>query len=989
MISFRTLGPLDLKGPDGNTLHSILTGSKRVGLLAYLAVQTAGGFHRRDTLLAFFWPESDQERARNSLRNALSVLRRGLGDGVVATRGDEEVGLAEGRFWCDAAEFRKALAEGRPAEALELYRGDLLHGFHVPDVPEFERWLDRERARLREEAANAAGVLAERARVEGRPAEAVRWARRATEILPEDEGAIRRLVSLMHVAGDRAGALRTYEEFAGLLAQQYGGEPSAETRKLMEHVRAHPGPELQREEFEARPEIARTEAVRSEPELRAFPELVERRAPTRDRAVGRIRFGRGRKALGALVAAVVALGLGIAAWTASPGPHARAGSAPSVERIAILPFSAHGGRTAGFLAGGMVQLLSAKLDGVGGLRTTDPNALLSFVGENGGRGSSPERGSEVAARFGADLYILGDVVEMGGRLQVAAALYDRASEEPVARAHVEGEAARAFELVDRLAAELLAGRIEGPGSEMVQLATRTTHSLPALASYFRGEEQFRGGRYEAAIEALQHAVAEDSTFALAHYRLAIAADWADQGALSRRAAERAGRYDDRLPERERRLLEAYGAYSRQEIDRAESLYLAILRDYPNDLEASHQLGEVRFHFNAVRGRSLTESRADFERVLGMNPRHGPALVHLARIAATQGRYPRVDSLVARLLRVEPQGDRALEMRALRAFTLGGAQERERVLADLRRAEDDIVYLSVLTVAIHGQDLPGAARIAGLLTERDPATSAWERGHGLLSELELAGGRWSGAARHLQEIESARTPGSAFPSRAFIAAAALAIPPREERERLWAEVQKWRPVADWSAASRAPGELLPAHFRAYVLGGLSVQLGDLATAERAAAELARLDRLGNPPGLGHALSRSLRAQIALRRGNSGVALTLLEQAPAEAPWVFGGAFGGMAPDRFTRAEALQRLGRHQEALRWYGSFPDPAYSGLAYLAPSHLRQGEIHERLGNQKLAAAHYRRVLALWKDCDPELRPMVREVEDRLARLEPARASR
>ena len=95
MIEFRVLGALDLKGPNGETLLSVLAQPKRVALLAYLAVASPNGFHRRDKLLGLFWAESDQEHGRAALRKALYFLRQSLGDEVVVNRGDEEVGLAD------------------------------------------------------------------------------------------------------------------------------------------------------------------------------------------------------------------------------------------------------------------------------------------------------------------------------------------------------------------------------------------------------------------------------------------------------------------------------------------------------------------------------------------------------------------------------------------------------------------------------------------------------------------------------------------------------------------------------------------------------------------------------------------------------------------------------------------------------------------------------------------------------------------------------
>src|SRR6267378_1864865 len=108
MIKFRLFGTVRLTDASGHEVKSLLTRSRRLALLAYLAAATPRGFRRRDSLLALFWPELDQEHARAALRQALHVLRGALGGDVVTTRGDEEIGLDFGRFWCDVVAFDDA-----------------------------------------------------------------------------------------------------------------------------------------------------------------------------------------------------------------------------------------------------------------------------------------------------------------------------------------------------------------------------------------------------------------------------------------------------------------------------------------------------------------------------------------------------------------------------------------------------------------------------------------------------------------------------------------------------------------------------------------------------------------------------------------------------------------------------------------------------------------------------------------------------------------
>lgn len=241
MIRFHTLGALGLHDADGRELHSILAQPKRTALLAYLAASFPGQFHRRDTLLALFWPESDAQHARDSLRQAVRYLRRSLGEGVLVGRGDEELGVDEGLLWCDAAAFEEAVGAGEFDRALEIYRGELLVGLFLSEVPEFERWLERERGRLRVRAVEAAWAMAERCEATRDRTGVTRYARRALELCPDDEGTLRRLIGLLDRLGDRASAVRAYEDFAARLAEECGIEPSVETRALVEGIRAGGG----------------------------------------------------------------------------------------------------------------------------------------------------------------------------------------------------------------------------------------------------------------------------------------------------------------------------------------------------------------------------------------------------------------------------------------------------------------------------------------------------------------------------------------------------------------------------------------------------------------------------------------------------------------------------------------------------------------------------------------------------------------------------
>lgn len=233
-VELRLFGSPAVAGRPG--AEDLLSRPKRFAVLAWLACAQPTGFQRRDRAIGMFWPEHREAAARNALRQALHHLRGVLGADAIQTRGDDEVSVNPDVVHTDVAQFREAVAQGRLARALELYRGDLLDGFHVRSDG-FERWAAEERDRLHELAATGAWTLAERYETGGDPTSASRWARRAARLARTDERRVRRVIQLLYRAGDRAGAVKVYEEFAEYLRREFGVAPADETTRLVAAVR--------------------------------------------------------------------------------------------------------------------------------------------------------------------------------------------------------------------------------------------------------------------------------------------------------------------------------------------------------------------------------------------------------------------------------------------------------------------------------------------------------------------------------------------------------------------------------------------------------------------------------------------------------------------------------------------------------------------------------------------------------------------------------
>jgi hypothetical protein len=126
--------------------------------------------------------------------------------------------------------------------------------------------------------------------------------------------------------------------------------------------------------------------------------------------------------------------------------------------------------------------------------------------------------------------------------------------------------------------------------------------------------------------------------------------------------------------------------------------------------------------------------------------------------------------------------------------------------------------------------------------------------------------------------------------------------------------------------------------------------------------------------------SVRASVAAADGKPDEALALLERPRAELWYqhTVTSPFFSRAYDRYLRAELLRECGRSAEALRWYATLGESSPYELVYLAPAHLRQGQLHEHSGDPALAADHYARSARLWKGCDEALRGMAAEARAR-----------
>ena len=592
MIQLWLFGSFQVRDPGGTVLGAVPARPKHAALLAYLAIGN-GGLHRRDRLTAFFWPDLDDERARNALSKALHHLRGVLGDDAFIVQGADSIGINPDAVWSDASAFEAAISSRRYADAIELFRrGELLEGLRLTESPEFDRWVESERLRFRQRAVASAAALVEEADRVADLQGAADWARLACELAPYDEVALRRRLVRMSWAGDRTGAVSAFQAFSALVARELEAEPAAETRALYESIRsgllASP-PQTSPIDPPALP----ASGVSLEPPARASSK------PTRRRAV--------------FVTLVIAAGILLAFTTLRPSPapkHGRVLVAELENRTGDSAFNSIGRISADWITLGLQESGLAEV--------VDP--LSTVMAARAGRADSAPgrdlgRASAIAARAGADVVVWGTVYRRGDSLLYQVQITDLPNKrlmfaiEPVTSP-----------LADPIGGiTLLRSRVAGALSSVLDArfastgtASRHPPSFAAYQEYVRGLEAYPLSNSES-IPFFEAASRLDPEFGLPLIWLAFA--YGNTGRAQGRDSviERLAAMQDQLTPLGRYALDYFQADQREDVEAKYTAAVAAARLSPGS-EWSHNAANAEMMRN--------NPAAAVEHWKAIDPEHG-------------------------------------------------------------------------------------------------------------------------------------------------------------------------------------------------------------------------------------------------------------------------------------------------------------------------------------------------------------------------------
>jgi serine/threonine protein kinase/tetratricopeptide (TPR) repeat protein len=546
---------------------------------------------------------------------------------------------------------------------------------------------------------------------------------------------------------------------------------------------------------------------------------------------------------------------------------------------------------------------------------------------------------EVALREGLKGFVTGSLARLSGSYIVTLHLVSaQQGEALVAVRETAADSSQLIAAVDR-ASKSLRRRIGESLRELKQtqsLDQASTASLPALRVYTEGMRAFRSGDRTRGIERLEEAVALDTGFASAHNALAMIYDAIGDRGRAFAASEHAMANRNRLTFVERSVLVASRAYGREDYPTAIEAYRSLIERYPDHLPALNNLA-IAYRDS----RRYSEAETFFRRAIEVDSSIANMYFGVHTVQALQGRFAearKTMDLIARrfpghpIILTEEIQDAAAQQDWDRAERQAQAQLAE-MASDTAQLVDPI------------EALAGLAMTRGRLAE---AERRW-RTHLTISRAAGSMGRHLFGAIQLGYLEL-RYRNSAARALRLVDSALAAMPLAE----LLPGDRKYDELARFYAAAGEPGR----------------------AREMLRAAIANDSVLGRDPKAERSWTRGV---LALAEGRVAEAVTQLEVAAKLHVCEIC-----PLPDL---GRALESAGRPQSAADAYGRYlmlpwlwryePDAVELGWTT-----QRLAELQERLGDRTAAAATYARLLALWRDADPSLRPILEDVRARLAIL-------
>jgi len=546
---------------------------------------------------------------------------------------------------------------------------------------------------------------------------------------------------------------------------------------------------------------------------------------------------------------------------------------------------------------------------------------------------------EIAIREGIKGLLACSIARVGDTYSLTARLIDPNSQltalTEVSRAANKNEVLRALDDLAKRVRKKLGESLSGMAGPNLPLPKATTASLEALKLFAASRFPKPGQREE---DLLEEAVKLDPDFALAHADLGVDSYIDGNRPLGEEHFKKALQLLDRLTLKEQLWIRAVVEDWRGNRDGAIGQYESFVAQYPDSFDGWYRLGWARM----ITGRSEPAIQA-FQKVLEIDPKSSGAYINIASAYSGLRKPGEAVANYEKAFALEPNALYGQFVNHEYGFTL-------ITLGEVPRAEE---------------------AFRKMLLRDDPSKA---RAHRSLALLRMYQGKYAEAIPHLKE--------------AILVNQALKATLSELRDRMYlARVYRTKGmVAAFEAELHAAGQI---HATAVVSPDWSFHLARmyardgkleeaglvLQKAEKALSDTSAMSSVNRDTRRDQALIETLKGEVELAGSRPAHATEILEVASR------------LFPDPTimeSLANAYWKLGNREEAARNYQKLVETPRLGAESQEDwilAHYQLGRIYQQAGDDTQARQYYEKLLAIWKDGDPDL-PAVVDARKQLVRL-------
>ena len=965
-LRIQTLGGLSARTAAGQ-LSGEAAQPRRLALLALLARAGDRGVSR-DKLVGYLWPETDEERARRTLSQALYALRQGLGTEELFL-GTQELRLNRDVISSDLEEFGAARREGNWARAAEVYAGPFLDGFHLPGTIEFEHWVEAEREALGHEYAELLERLAAGADQKGDYRVAAGWWRKLAALDPLNARIAICLMRSLASAGDRSAAVRHAGVYQSLVEQELDMPADREVVALAERIRSEPTETVA---LALPPITARVLPDTSVPDSAVPVAPTPAEAPPAQPALARpvSRYTRIAVLLVGLVALISLLAV-LWVWR---GRNRVSAADPLLLMVGRI--TDYGGGSTNGIGRPLADMIATDLARAPRLRVISNARVYELLAQLRVSDTVAAGLMSAARHAGATELLDGALFDLGGgRIRLDLRRVEVATGAVLGAYSVQGS--DPFSLADSVTAQLVAAL--GVTAPVGLIADLTTRSLDAYRAYETGLEAYYRLDFPAAEGHFADALRADSTFAMASYYFALASsDMAVRLGRLNVALRRASRASDR-----ERLIIAVAWALNNAAPNGRALAETLAVRYPAEVDGHLALGSALFGAEDFLGGIRSFSRViamDSVGLRGGGVRCAACDAYANLIAG----YATLDSMAAAQqaarawAAAQPTNPVPLRLLAIMADrlrdTAGGSRYYRRAEAlDTSSANRHAHYTAHLwwLEDFAGVERADSVRLGMGISRSERLDVLWDM---VLARAQL--GRFAAAlevatALRLEVAAAGQAERDGHPLAITVGLAeAQAL---RQTGRLRAAAARFDSLSRFDLATSPPSLRASAHMWIYT--HLASTLSEAGDTIRLAEVVARMDSLKGQSGMQRDLKYPHYAKGLLQsaRGKNEAAYAEFEQASSE-------AIDGFGLPALEMARIALLLGRPLEAVARLQRLLLSSYHFYITHTEHHAALAEAWAAAGNRDSARAHLRAVDRAWAGADPQVKTRLADMHRRLA---------